>query len=858
MDAILASRRAAHAGGGFVGGAKKSAPRRAENEGQKASCLPNPPRRSREEAEDRSTALLAAARERITPFTARVQRRLASHAQRSAASVASRGSAPSGRAARDFGSAEISGLEVRRPPSTFADVEATAATRFREKTTLALRRETTARSTRASEPPSPAKPKPEGATPKRPRKRIIAPSPETDPTYASVPSAIAARCVVFDTVRKCWKRADAARCPHDRAETHARDCGAHFLHVIAPLASHGDAAPRWSHRAYRGTVENLLEDCGKVIRHLERRVETLQAEVRETEAEARAAMETNATEANATDSDSSDSSERSERSVAPPPRYDPPPRKQHPPPPAVAAPVLPPPATPTLESYPPPPEGVAPIVDPPAHVPIAEDDWKRLEWPGVRIVAEYPNAPRAPPRPAPTPPPPFVPPVCVPLPSPPVAPDGWGDGVRPSEDDDRAAVWDACMAATTERYRVESEAIAAENEAALAEAESAHDATMRMVREVDAAALAAWRADVEAIREGHAAAIAAAAEKNLRRVALTLTLFARETARRERLFGERRDAEATRRRDAAASAAARADETAAALGGGPHTSYFVAKAHKARRDKHDAACERVRRRNALMQACAKDARDREVAKILRESAAQEAAARAAWRERCDVVDAANAEIEMGALAAHAARVDARRAETRVAAASATERGAERARVSAVTARASRRARIAASATAAELARARLFRVAVLRFRDDRADAVAAAVEEIMEAPTARDGERSQIPTSALIPGKYAAPTSRSIARVRGEDDEDDGEGSGSRSPRMSRTAPGARPRVAAAQILAALREAGYPGSNVGMVLPAGAVTRGATGGGAEATAKHLAEITAGMRRCACCAMVKGK
>ena len=129
-------------------------------------------------------------------------------------------------------------------------------------------------------------------------------------------------------------------------------------------------------------------------------------------------------------------------------------------------------------------------------------------------------------------------------------------------------------------------------------------------------------------------------------MALTLTLFARETARRERLFGERRDAEATRRRDAAASAAACADETAAALGGGPHTSYFVAKAHKARRDKHDAACERVRRRNALMQACAKDARDREVAKIVRESAAQEAAARAAWRERCDVIDAANAEIEM--------------------------------------------------------------------------------------------------------------------------------------------------------------------------------------------------------------------
>ena len=51
------------------------------------------------------------------------------------------------------------------------------------------------------------------------------------------------------------------------------------------------------------------------------------------------------------------------------------------------------------------------------------------------------------------------------------------------------------------------------NEAALAEAERAHDATMLMVREVDAAALAAWRADVEAIREGHAAAIAAAAEK---------------------------------------------------------------------------------------------------------------------------------------------------------------------------------------------------------------------------------------------------------------------------------------------------------------------------------------------------------
>ena len=69
------------------------------------------------------------------------------------------------------------------------------------------------------------------------------------------------------------------------------------------------------------------------------------------------------------------------------------------------------------------------------------------------------------------------------------------------------------MAATTERCRVESEAIAAENEAALAEAERAHDATMLMVREVDAAALAAWRADVEAIREGHAAAIAAAAEK---------------------------------------------------------------------------------------------------------------------------------------------------------------------------------------------------------------------------------------------------------------------------------------------------------------------------------------------------------
>ena len=129
----------------------------------------------------------------------------------------------------------------------------------------------------------------------------------------------------------------------------------------------------------------------------------------------------------------------------------------------------------------------------------------------------------------------------------------------------------------------------------------------------------------------------------------------------------------------------------------------------------------------------------------------------------------------------------------------------------------------------------------------------------MEEPTARDGERSQSSTSALIPGKYAAPTSRSIARVRGEDDEDNGEGSGSRSPRMSRTAPGARrARVAAAQILAALREAGYPGSNVGMVLPAGAVTRGATGVGAEATAKHLAEITAGMRRCACCAMVKGK
>ena len=219
--------------------------------------------------------------------------------------------------------------------------------------------------------------------------------------------------------------------------------------------------------------------------------------------------------------------------------------------------------------------------------------------------------------------------------------------------------------AATERCRVESEAIAAENEAALAEAERAHDATMLMVREVDAAALAAWRADVEAIREGHAAAMRRRLRK-MRRVALTLTLFARETARRERLFGERRDAEATRRRDAAASAAACADETAAALGGGPHTSYFVAKAHKARRDKHDAACERVRRRNALMQACAKDARDREVAKIVRESAAQEAAARAAWRERCDVIDAANAEIEMGALAAHAAsrrrsaRGDARR------------------------------------------------------------------------------------------------------------------------------------------------------------------------------------------------------
>ena len=262
MDAILASRRAAHAGGGFVGGAKKSAPRRAENEGEKASCLPNPPRRSREEAEDRSTALLAAARERITPFTARVQRRLASHAQRAAASVASRESAPSGRAAaRDFGSAEISGLEVRRPPSTFADMEATAATRFREKTALALRRETTARSTRASEPPSPAKPKPEGATPKRPRKRIIAPSPETDPTYASVPSAIAARCVVFDTVRKCWKRADAARCPHDRAEMHARDCAFPPRHRASRVTRRRRA--RWSHCAYRGTVENLLEDCGK-------------------------------------------------------------------------------------------------------------------------------------------------------------------------------------------------------------------------------------------------------------------------------------------------------------------------------------------------------------------------------------------------------------------------------------------------------------------------------------------------------------------------------------------------------------------------------------------------------------------
>ena len=116
------------------------------------------------------------------------------------------------------------------------------------------------------------------------------------------------------------ERADAARCPHDRAEMHARDCGAHSS-TSSRLSAHGDAAPRWSHRAYRGTVENLLEDCGKVIRHLERRVETLQAEVRETEAEARAAMETNATDANATDSDSS---ERSERSVAPPPRYDPP------------------------------------------------------------------------------------------------------------------------------------------------------------------------------------------------------------------------------------------------------------------------------------------------------------------------------------------------------------------------------------------------------------------------------------------------------------------------------------------------------------------------------------------------------
>ena len=91
-----------------------------------------------------------------------------------------------------------------------------------------------------------------------------------------------------------------------------------------------------------------------------------------------------------------------------------------------------------------------------------------------------------------------------------------------------------------------------------------------------------------------------------------------------------------------------------------------------------------------------------------------------------------------------------------------------------------------------------------------------------------------------------------------EDDEDNGE-FGVLNPRDVEDAPGARrARVAAAQVLAALREAGYPGSNVGMVLPAGAVTRGATGVGAEATAKHLAEITAGMRRCACCAMVKGK
>ena len=273
---------------------------------------------------------------------------------------------------------------------------------------------------------------------------------------------------------------------------------------------------------------------------------------------------------------------------------------------------------------------------------------------------------------------------------------------------------------------------------------------------------------------------------------MTLTLFARETARRERLFGERRDAEATRRRDAAASAAACADETAAALGGGPHTSYFVAKAHKARRDKHDAACERVRRRNALMQACAKDARDREVAKIVRESAAQEAAARAAWRERCDVIDAANAEIEME-LAAHAARVDARRAETRVAAASATERGAERARVSAVTARAPRRARIAASATAAELARARLFRVAVLRFR---------TIEPTPSPPRLRRSWRSRRrgtasdrrvppPRSSL---EDAAPTSRSIARGAGRMTKttEKGRGRGARGCRGRRRGRGAR------------------------------------------------------------------
>ena len=359
------------------------------------------------------------------PFTARVQRRLASHAQRAAASVASRGSAPSGRAARDFGSAEISGLEVRRPRRPSRTWRPPPRPGF-ARTALALRRETTARSTRASGlPRTPS----EGATPNSSPPGSSRPLPGSGSHVRLRPlrhrramRRLRHRAQVLEARRR------RSVPPRPRGDARSRLRRAALPPRPPRLSRHtAGSRARWSLQRMPGTVENLLEDCGKVIRHLERRVETLQAEVRETEAEARAAMETNATDANATDSDSSERSSGLSR------------RRRRGPPPENSTPLHPRSphlSSPTRDAH----VGVLPTAPrgawrrswtPPARVPIAEDDWKRLEWPGVRIVAEYPNAPRAPPRPAPTPPPPFVPPVCVPLPSPPVAPDGWGDGVRP-------------------------------------------------------------------------------------------------------------------------------------------------------------------------------------------------------------------------------------------------------------------------------------------------------------------------------------------------------------------------------------------------------------------------------------------